>query len=105
MLKASKDILPVHYAIYERWAQSFSDEFIPDMIVYARADPTKSLDRVKIRGRESETGISLEYLTACHERHEEWIMTDHNVAKKTIVFDANEEFIGDKAVRVDELVK
>lgn len=107
MLRDSGDILPVHYKIYEKWANALSAEFVPDMIVYARADPSKSMERVKIRARTSEAGITLDYLTACHQKHEDWIIPIISATStdKHIVFDANEEFIGDKASRVDDLVK
>lgn len=66
MLRNSGDILGIHYFIYERWAQSLSREFEPDLVVYVRADPETSMRRVKQRARTSETPISLAYLTQCH---------------------------------------
>jgi deoxyadenosine/deoxycytidine kinase len=71
--------------------------------VYARADPKKSLERVKKRARSGESGMSLAYLEACHAKHEAWIMDVAN-SSQTIIFDANKEFVGDQKHRVEELV-
>lgn len=94
MLHDSGDIMGIHYSIYHTWAQSFSKEFEPDLVVYVRAIPSISLERVKKRARTSESTISLAYLTQCHLYHETWIMSSISRENK-IVLDANTEFVGE----------
>jgi deoxycitidine kinase/deoxyguanosine kinase len=103
MLRNSGDIMNIHWKIYNEWSKSLSTEWEPNLIVYVRAEPETSLARVKIRGRESEASISLDYLTKCHEAHEEWLGEVDKERK--IVFDGNDEFVGEKEFRVDELIK
>lgn len=103
MLKDSGDIMGIHYQIYDKWASALSPDLEPNLYVYVRADPAKSLERVKIRNRSSESSMSLGYLTACHQKHEEWLTTVDK--DKVIMFDGNEEFVGDKAHRVTDLAK
>lgn len=45
-----------------------------DGAIYLRAQPNTSLSRLQQRGREEESGVSLEYLTSLHARHEEWLL-------------------------------
>jgi deoxyadenosine/deoxycytidine kinase len=45
----------------------------PDLIIYLKAQPETVLRRIRSRGRESERGVTLDYLTRLHEAYEEWI--------------------------------
>ena len=45
----------------------------PNLIVYLDVSPERSLERIHGRGREMESGISLEYLTALYNGYEEFI--------------------------------
>ena len=65
--------------------------------MYVRAPPTKSLERVVKRARKSESTVSLEYLTACHAKHEEWLDTVKRTDK--ITFEADEDFVGTTKVK------
>ena len=104
MLRASGDILDIHWKIYEQWASTLSPEFQPDLYIYVSANPETSLQRVKLRNRTSESSISLEYLKGCHERHETWLHSDPAMKSKVIVFDANTEFIASNESRVKTFV-
>jgi deoxyadenosine/deoxycytidine kinase len=55
------------------------------------------MERVIKRARKSESTVSLEYLTKCHEKHEEWLDTVDRTQK--IIFEADEEFIGTTKVK------
>ena len=106
MLRDSGDIQKIHYRIYEKWAQALASQFTPDYIVYVRADPSTSMKRVEKRSRSSEAGISLQYLEACHEKHETWIHTvSAGNSSQVVIFDANQEFVGDQKHRVDDVIK
>ena len=44
--------------------------------MYLKCSPETSYKRVNIRGRAEESGLSLDYLTQIHDRHEEWLKPD-----------------------------
>ncbi|KAG8232489.1 hypothetical protein J437_LFUL011258 [Ladona fulva] len=44
-----------------------------DMIVYLRTHPEVALERMKLRGREEESCVSLSYLRQLHNLHEKWL--------------------------------
>ncbi|XP_003737372.1 deoxynucleoside kinase [Galendromus occidentalis] len=44
-----------------------------DLIVYLRTDPEVAFSRTRLRNRQEETGIPLEYLQALHELHDDWL--------------------------------
>lgn len=44
-----------------------------DIYVYLRTTPAQCLDRIALRARPEERGISLDYLQRLHDRHEEWV--------------------------------
>jgi deoxyadenosine/deoxycytidine kinase len=48
----------------------------PDVILYLRTPAHICLDRISERGREEETGISLDYLLQLEGLHDEWLL-DH----------------------------
>lgn len=45
----------------------------PNLIIYLDVSPERSLERIHMRGREVENGISLEYLQALYRSYEEFI--------------------------------
>jgi deoxycitidine kinase len=45
----------------------------PDGIIYLYADPNVCLERVHKRDRAEESTLTVEYLTAIHQKHEEWL--------------------------------
>ena len=44
----------------------------PNIYIYLRSDPEKCFERIKIRNRECETNITLEYIKSLHELHEKY---------------------------------
>jgi deoxyadenosine/deoxycytidine kinase/ribonuclease HI len=73
------------FQIYLNWFDEFLDDIKVGGIVYVRVEPTICADRVNIRAREGEQ-ISLEYLTKCHNYHEQWL---NNTKLSKLVIDAN----------------
>jgi deoxyadenosine/deoxycytidine kinase len=69
MLYDDKKIESVDYQIYNKWFDTFIDDFDVTNIVYIKADPAMCLQRVAQRGRDGEGGIPIEYLQACGEYH------------------------------------
>lgn len=59
-------------------------EMIPQIKgwIYLRVDPETCFERVRARDRQSEDNISLDFLKALHEKHEQWFLKkneEHNV--------------------------
>ena len=85
-------IMPeIHYNLYNEW---FS--WMENMLnvknsshVYLRCEPEISFKRQKVRSRDEESGLSLDYMKQIHERHEEWLLKEGN---NTIVLDASNSF-------------
>lgn len=73
------------FQIYLNWFDAFLDDIKLGGIIYVRAEPSVCDDRVKIRAREGET-IALDYLTKCHNYHEQWL---DNIPINKMVIDAN----------------
>jgi hypothetical protein len=63
-------------SIYDSWFDpvvSTLPGLIPDGFIYLRASPDTCHQRMKLRKREEEGGVSLEYLRGLHEKHESWL--------------------------------
>jgi len=72
MLYDSKKIKDVEFQIYNKWFNEFQRDFPEENIIYIQTDPETAYERVGLRNREGES-IPLEYLTECHDYHEQWI--------------------------------
>ncbi|KAK4741053.1 hypothetical protein SAY87_024641 [Trapa incisa] len=62
--------------IYDSWFDpvvSSLPGLIPDGFIYLRASPDTCHQRMKLRKRAEEGGVSLEYLRDLHEKHESWL--------------------------------
>jgi deoxyadenosine/deoxycytidine kinase len=86
---------------YEVWFNHVRDQLRPltesddsKLVFYLRCDPSKCLERVLRRRRDTESDITLEYLTRLHDLHEAWVHEQSNV----IVIDTT----GDGEYAVDE---
>ncbi|KAF3445455.1 hypothetical protein FNV43_RR10631 [Rhamnella rubrinervis] len=63
-------------SIYDSWFDpvvSCLPGLIPDGFIYLRASPDTCHKRMKLRKREEEGGVSLDYLRDLHEKHESWL--------------------------------
>jgi len=45
----------------------------PDLLIYLRADVSRLVSQIAIRGRDYETTISIDYLSRLNEKYEKWI--------------------------------
>ena len=96
MLYDDGDIEHDEYIIYNKWFDEFLDEMKLSGIIYIRAEPQTSYDRVVKRGRQGET-IPIEYLVKCHNYHEQWIKTindndnDNNTKIKVLTIDCDHD--------------
>lgn len=88
MLYDDGKIESVNYQIYLQWFNEFIDDIPINGLIYVKAEPEKSYERVQKRAREGED-IPLEYLKKCCIYHDRWIeKTDTNV----LILDANTDF-------------
>lgn len=90
----------VEWDLYNSWykwltTSKIVDKIEPDGFIYVRADPEKSLERLKKRGRSEESDVPLEYLTDIHKRHDEWLMSKE-MTTPVLVLDGNKEFLDDE---------
>ena len=73
MLHASGDMSDLEYDLYLRWYDRFASHVPIKGILHLTTDPTTSLERIGIRGREAEAGIQKDYLEALEVQHRKWL--------------------------------
>ena len=73
MLHASGDMSDLEYDLYLRWYDRFASHVPIKGILHLTTDPTTSLERIGIRGREAEAGIQKGYLEALEVQHQKWL--------------------------------
>ena len=66
-------------------------------VVYLRCTPRTNVNRVLMRGRTAESGVSPDYLSRLHERHEAWVQRMREAGVRVLVLDGDLE--GPDAVR------
>jgi len=81
MLYHDGKIEDVNYQIYLKWFDEFISEIKTTGIIYVKADPNISYNRVIKRDRKGET-IPLEYLANCNKYHNDWL---DNIKKEEIL--------------------
>lgn len=86
MLYDDDKIEEVNYKIYLNWFDEFSKDLPIIGIIYVKASPEVCYNRVIKRGRTGET-IPLEYLTNCHDYHNNWLINQDIV----LTLNANED--------------
>ena len=64
----------IEYKIYNMWFDSFSNDFSNPIKIYIKTDPEVCYQRILKRSRTGEENICKEYLTRCHEAHDEWLV-------------------------------
>lgn len=73
MLRDSGDIDPMEWELYESWFNIFGKKHPVRGIIYVSTSSTTSNDRIKIRNRQGEENIGLDYLDALDNQHKKWI--------------------------------
>lgn len=91
MLFDSNLMNKMEYSMYNYWFKLFEKHFNFNInfIIYLRVDPNISFSRIKIRQREEEKNIKLEYINEVHKYHDEWISASKS---KVCMIDGNKEF-------------
>jgi deoxyguanosine kinase len=81
----------MEYNIYNYWFELLEKNFKFNInyIIYLRADPKISFNRIKIRKREEEKTITQDYINKLHKYHDEWI-TESKF--RVCMIDGNDDF-------------
>ena len=95
MLYDEQKMEKIEYTIYNKWFDSFNKETEVDKIIYISSNPQICFERVKIRARNGENDIPLEYLTNCSNYHDSMIT---EVNKETIKIDGNKNIYKDPTI-------
>jgi len=66
-------ICDIEYTVYKMWFDTFSNNISNPIKIYIYTTPEVCYNRIIKRSREGEQNICQEYLTRCHEAHEEWL--------------------------------
>jgi len=103
-------MVPMEWDIYSDWSDYLLDtvgEVHIHGVIYLRCTPETSYERLGKRGRPEENGVTLDYLTQLHTKHEAWLH-DKNVEKHPslsdvpiLELDCNQEFENDEAYRTE----
>jgi deoxyadenosine/deoxycytidine kinase len=73
MLFEQDKIHTVDYQIYLKWFDTFVKDYPVQKIIYVKTEPENCHNRIKLRAREGENIIPIEYLKNCNAYHEEMI--------------------------------
>lgn len=108
MLYDDNKIESVEYQIYNRWFDTFIDDFDVTNIVYIKADPQMCLERVAKRGRDGEGSIPIEYLQACGDYHDNMMVKmqcDIHVLDGNVNINTMPQTIDNWIYRINEIVE
>jgi deoxyadenosine/deoxycytidine kinase len=108
MLYDDNKIESVDYQIYNKWFDTFIDEFEVTNLVYIKATAEVCLDRVTKRGRDGEEGIPLAYLQACGDYHNDMMKemnSDVHVLDGNVNITTHPEIIDNWVFRIRNIVE
>jgi len=81
---------PCEYYVLDQWFKTSLPSAPVDLIIYLRSDPDIVFERIKRRGRPEETGLTLDYLRALHDLHEDWLIhSKFPLPARVLTIDAN----------------
>jgi deoxyguanosine kinase len=108
MLYDNNKIESVDYQIYNKWFDTFIDDFEVTDLVYIKATAEMCLERVAKRGRDGEGGIPLAYLHACGDYHNHMMKemnSDVHVLDGNVNITTCPEIIDNWVFRIRNIVK
>ncbi|OGB83053.1 hypothetical protein A3F66_04800 [candidate division TM6 bacterium RIFCSPHIGHO2_12_FULL_32_22] len=98
----------LEWELYKEWFSWLVDNYTvkPTGFIYLQTDPEICLNRLKIRQRQEESPVGLEYLKRLHDKHESWLVnkigiSDYLTKVPVLVLDCNKDFESD----IDEQFK
>ena len=74
-LKQKNTLTDLEAAIYDQWFTFMLQDrpsLVPDAFIYLRATPDTCQKRMKIRSRQEEAPIQIDYLNLLHDKHDNW---------------------------------
>ena len=97
---------PMLHSIYLHFYQEFATEYSLYKCIYLTTSPEICHERVALRARDGENGISLAYLQACDTQHRKWLLEASGAQDKPpmpqlLTLDANHN-INNNAALLDE---
>lgn len=84
MLYDQNKIKKIDYEIYLKWFDTFAKDYPVKKVIYVKTDPSNCYSRIKMRAREGENVIPLDYLKSCHSYHEEMMNSYNRIEVVTI---------------------
>jgi deoxyadenosine/deoxycytidine kinase len=93
MLYDNGKIEYINYQIYLNWFDTFANEFPINKIIYVKTCPEICHERIRIRHRDGEDIIPVDYLKSCSEYHNNMLNTNLSscVCKEQLVLDGNHD--------------
>lgn len=73
MLRDSGDLNKLEWELYLKWFDTFATELPLKGVIHVTTGVKCSTDRIQQRGREGESSIPVEYLTALDAQHHKWL--------------------------------
>ena len=72
----------LEWNLYQEWFSWLVEKHVvvPTGFIYLQGKPEICLDRLKMRNRHEEVGVSLDYLALLHQKHENWLVKKEEVA-------------------------
>jgi len=94
----------LEWKLYCEWFAWLVDQYVtlPKGFIYLQTDPQVCHQRLLKRNRQEESGVSIEYLSHLHEKHEAWLVRKEGLSDSVknipvLVLDCNEDFEHNKA--------
>ena len=72
----------LEWDLYKQWFSWLVDNYTvkPSGFIYLQTEPEVCLSRLKMRQREEESPVGLEYLKRLHNKHEAWLLNKSDIA-------------------------
>jgi len=99
MLYDEGSINTLEWNAYNMWNNFFYQHFgqgLQHSLIYLHCDPDVAFCRTKIRCRDEEKTIPLDYLTSLHKYHEDWINNEEKL--KILRLDCNQDFVNNREI-------
>ena len=91
---------------YEHYSKVMNDIPKPDVIIFLRTSPEVLLERIKMRGRDYEQDIQIEYLQIINQCYEEYIsLMRDQFGVRVIVIETNEQTKKEVGNNVSEAIR
>ena len=110
----NNNLTKLEWEIYKKWVNFLvHDKCIPPIgFIYLKAEPEVCFSRMRLRNRESEKSVSLDYIKQIHVWHDRFLLDKENLVENlkdvpVLVLDCNDDFVlnKDKMIEHSESIK